>query len=93
MMLRKNSHECRRIGKSSGKKNLLTYQKISNSFGKKNRQDCENHIQKLERSGGSLAEIILDGQRGRPKDLHPEIAYLIAKLWERDSLDSTENTC
>jgi hypothetical protein len=37
--------------------------------------------------------MILDGQRGRPKDLHPEIAHLIAKHWERDPLDSTENTC
>ena len=84
---------CRHLFGHDGRKNLLTHQQIADSFSKNSRQDCQNHMQKLDRAGGSLAQMILDGQRGRPATLHPEVACMVAQYWERDPLASEEQTC
>jgi len=72
---------------------LLTHQQIAEAFGKRNRQDCQNQMQKLKRSGGSIAQMILDSRKTRSTALDPGVRALVAQHWERDPLASIEETC
>jgi len=83
---------CRLLSGETGKPSA-TYRQLAEAFGKKSRQDVENHMQKLRRAGGSPARMILDGRGGRPSTLHPDVVKSIAEHWQRDPLASCEETC
>lgn len=82
---------CRLLRLENGKA-ALTHQQIAAAFGKKNRQDSQNHLQVLTRSGGSLAQMIMKGRGGRPTKIHPVALAAIARHWEQSPLASVEET-
>jgi transposase-like protein len=82
-----------RLFKGSDRRSLLTHQAIADAFGKNSQQDCQNRMQKLARAGGSPAQMVLRGRRGRRPVIHPALRDRIARHWERDPLATAEQTC
>lgn len=82
---------CRLLSGENGKA-VLTLQKIADAFHKNSRQDCQNHMLKFKHAGGSLAQMILTGRRGRRWKLHPAVLAAIASHWERNPLATPEQT-
>ena len=82
---------CRLLCSPDGKP-LLTHREIATAFGKKDRRDCHNHFQQFLRECGSLAQMVINGQRGRPRDFHAEVEKRIACFWERNPLATWHET-
>jgi transposase-like protein len=82
---------CRKLRYPDGRP-MLTHQQIADAFGKNSRQDCHNRMQKLARAGGSPAQMVLNGRRGRLSVIHPHVLEIIARHWERDPLATAEQT-
>jgi transposase-like protein len=84
---------CRLVLRPSDNRPLLSHQRIADAFGKNNRQNCQNHMQKLARAGGSLVRMIERARDGHnPPTIHPVVQQRIARHWQRDPLASAEQT-
>ena len=81
-----------RLLRSPEHKHLLTHQVVADAFGKNDRRDCHNHFRQFLRECGSLARMVINGQRGRSRYLHPEVEKRIAWFWERNPLATWEET-
>ena len=82
---------CRLLRSPKGKY-LLTHQVIADAFGKNDRRDCHNHVLQFRREGESLARMVINGQRGRPRYLHPAVEERIAYFLERNPLATWDET-
>ncbi len=83
---------CRLLADEEGRP-WLSHQRIADAFGKGSRQACHNHMQQFARAGGSLARMVLEGQRGRRSNLHPLVLERITEHWERNPLATFGETC
>lgn len=71
---------------------VFTHEAIAMAFGKKDRRNCQNHEQQFRARGGSLGRLVLEGRRGRPSLVHPEVQDALAAYWAQCPLATDEET-
>lgn len=79
-----------RLIKNDKGRPLFGFKEISTVFGKKLRQDSQNHMRQFHNLGGSLVLMCRLGSAGRPRTLSPALEKRVASFWERDPLATPE---